>query len=201
MGSYQEDKAYYARRSIFKALSDGQWHRFIDLKEKSKLSPRTLAKHLNRMVKIQIIERKTDIESGKYPVPVLYKAVPNLMMYIDSSKMKEEFAKAVEPMLEESKDPLDILEMIHLISQTTFIQILEVIRKDKNITWDDIDYFSECYLWSTYKHFTMELIRATSKIIHNIDIDQLLVTQAKRQKEISERLIAAYQKMGFKAEQ
>ena len=76
MGSYQEDKAYYARRSIFKALSDGQWHRFIDLKEKSKLSPRTLAKHLNRMVKIQIIERKTDIEGGKYPFSFYIKPYP-----------------------------------------------------------------------------------------------------------------------------
>ena len=37
-GSYQREKAYNAQRLIFKALFDGQWHRNMELREKTGLS-------------------------------------------------------------------------------------------------------------------------------------------------------------------
>jgi DNA-binding HxlR family transcriptional regulator len=196
MGSYQEEKAHLARRKIYRILSDGQWHRNMELKEKTKLSPRTLAKHLIQMTKLQMIEKKTDAESGKYPVPVLYKAQPELVDYIKSSMLREEYSDNVEAMLKECNDPLWMLDDIHFFSQITFTNILKEIQEKKNITWDEILYLEEAFLWANYRHFTMALIAATAKIIRDIDIDQLWVTQAKRQKEISELLLKAYAENG-----
>lgn len=59
MGSYQENKAHYAQRAIFKALSDGQWHRNMNLKEITKLSSRTLAKHFRPNDKASIDRKES----------------------------------------------------------------------------------------------------------------------------------------------
>ena len=194
MGNYQREKAYYSQKTIFKILSDEKWHRNMELKTKSKLSPRTLAKHLQRLMELKLIERKEDVESGEYPVPVFYKAVPELIEYIDASVIRDEFSENVVPMLEEEKDPLSILEIIHDASQLGFIKILEEIRENKKMTYNELLYLEEIYLWAFYRHCTMKLIEATSKIIDEIDIDKLLVSQAKRQKQISELLLKRYKK-------
>jgi DNA-binding HxlR family transcriptional regulator len=69
-------KIFDAIQLIFKALSDGQWHRNMEIHEKTKISSRTLTKHLDRMAKTKIMEKKIDKESGKYPYPVLYRLNP-----------------------------------------------------------------------------------------------------------------------------
>lgn len=181
-GSYQMEKAYNAQRIIFKTLYDGQWHRNKDLKEKTKLSSRTLNKHLTEMVKKCVVERKVDNESGKYPYPVLYKAEPELLVYMKSSLFREDFSKTIDAMLEETKDPLEILDVIHEYSQRAFLWILEEIKRNKNISDNQIEFFEEMFLWSNYKSFTFELIEATRKKIDNVDINQLLIAQAERRK-------------------
>ena len=67
----------------------------MELKEKTSLSSRTLAKHLNRMTNLQIIERKKDVRSKKYPVPVLYKATHELLTYLEVNirELKEQIAE------------------------------------------------------------------------------------------------------------
>lgn len=149
------------------------------------------------MIKLQLIEKKVDSESGKYPVPVLYKAQPELLTYIKSSMMREEFSDNLEAMLKESKDPLMILDMIHDVSQLNFIKILGQIQEDKSMTWEELIFLEELFLWENYRHFTLNLIAATGKIIDEIDIDKLLVSQAKRRKEILEMLIKRYEELGI----
>ena len=167
----------------------------MELKEKTKLSSRTLTKHLNQMTNIQTIEKKTDVESGKYPIPVLYKATPELTTYIKASITREEVANKLELALNESKDPLILLEAIHASSQLYFIELLTQIQQNKNITNEEIYFFGECFLWASYKQYTSKLIEASRKIINDVNITQLLINQAKRQIIVYETILKIYEKM------
>src|SRR5665648_541916 len=168
-GNYHREKKYTAQRVIIKALFDGQWHRNMELKQKTKLSSRTLAKHLDEMVKAEVVERRVDNDSGKYPIPVLYKAKPVLLAYTKSSLLREEFSEKVETMLQETKDPLVILEVIHEYSQLGFLRLLGEIKSNRKISDEQIDFFEEVFLWSSYKSFMFDLVEATRKIIDTID--------------------------------
>jgi hypothetical protein len=166
----------------------------MELKERTKLSSRTIAKHLSQMIKLQIVEKKTDVESGKYPVPVLYKAEPELESFIKITIARREFANKMEPLLNRTKDPLIFLDMIHAFSQAGFMQLLTLIQQDKSITNAQINFFEECALWANYKHFTLKLIEASRKIINNLNITQSLINQAKRQIIIYEKVLKTYEK-------
>ena len=165
----------------------------MELKERTGLSSRTLAKHLNHMTNIQIMERKRDIESGKYPVPVLYKATPELTTYVKASMARKEIAKGLEPALNESKDPLLLLDVIHVSSQLYFIELLTQIQQNNIVTNEQINFFAECFLWANYKQFTYKLIQASRKIINDLNITQLLIDQAERQITIYERALKIYE--------
>lgn len=160
----------------------------MELKKTTKSSS-TLNKHLKQMIEHQTIEKKIDTECGEYPHPVLYKAHPEIITYIKMSMFREEFYDKIGTILKESNDPLMILDIIHNWSQLTFIKILEQIQKDKNINferkWKRIEYLGRAFLWANYEFFTLDLITATLKIINEIDINKLLIAQAKRQKEMA----------------
>lgn len=166
----------------------------MQLKEKTKLSSRTLAKHLNQMTNLQIIERKTDVESGKYPIPVLYKASPKLTIYMKSGISREEIANRMISALNETKDPLIILEEIHASSQECFIELLTAIQQNKIITNEEINFFAEYFLWANYKQYISKLLEASRKIVNNLNITQSLINQAKRQIKTSRILLKIYEK-------
>jgi len=195
IGNWHKDKAYKSKMLILKTLSDGQWHRNMELKQKTELSSRTLAKHLNHMTNIQIIERKEDIESRKYPVPVLYKATPEFTTYVKARIAREEITNKLEPALNITKDPLLLLDTIHVASQLGFIQLLKQIQQNNITTDKQINFFAECFLWGDYKQFTHKLINASRKIIKDLNIHQLLIDQAKRQITIYKEALKIYEKM------
>ena len=97
-------------------------------------------------------------------------------------------------MLEESKDPLAILEVIHDYSQIAFLQLMEQIKTNK-ISRSEVDFFEEIFIFSNYKHFMFNLIEASAKRIDQYDFDKLLMAKAKRGKETSELLIKRYNEM------
>ena len=195
IGNWHIDKAYKSKWLILKTLSDGQWHRNMELKQKTELSSRTLAKHLNHMINIKIIERKEDIKSRKYPVPVLYKATPELTTYVKARIAREEFANGLESALNETKDPLFLLDGIHATSQLYFIELLNQIQQNNITTDEQINFFAECFLWANYKQFTHKLIEASRKIINDLNITQLKIDQAKRLTIIYETMLKIYEKM------
>jgi len=194
MGNWHADKAFNATLPILIILSDDQWHRNMELKEKTKLSSRTLAKHLNQMINLKIIERKEDVESGKYPVPVLYKAHPELTIMVKAFIAREYLTNQLEPVLDEVKDSLMVLDAIHDGSQATFLGLLEIIQQDKDITNEEINFYAECFLWAHYRQFTSKLIEISRKMINDFDITQSLINQAKRRIKISQMLLKAYEK-------
>jgi hypothetical protein len=165
----------------------------MELKEETKLSSRTLTKHLNQLVNIEIIEKKSDIMNGKYSV--LFKAKPDLITYMKSKILEAKEISTLEPALNKTKDPLRILELIHLRSQVYFLDLLAEIQRNKNITDEEICLRAEYFLWSNYKESTFRLIEASRKIIDDINITQLLVTQAKRQRKDPREVLKFYEKV------
>ena len=197
IGNWHKDKASKAKWSILKALSDGQWHRNMELKEETKLGSRALSEHLKHMTNIQIIERKEDVESGKYPVPVLYKATPELKTCIQASIAREEFVNGLEPALNACKDPLFLLDAIHAFSQLGFLDLLTYIQQN-NIETNEfaINIFAEIAIWRYYKQFIHKLIDASRKIINDLNITQLRIDQAKRMITVYKTRLKSYEKEG-----
>lgn len=72
VGDYQLRKARRSKARILEALSDGKWHRYKEIEEKTELSAATVSKHLKEMEGV-IIQKRVDLESGEYPYPAYYK--------------------------------------------------------------------------------------------------------------------------------
>lgn len=175
------------------ALSDAKWHRGMELIEETKISSRTLSKHLDIMKNGQFIEKKSDVINGKHAV--LFKAKPDFVTYIKTKILEAKEISTLEPALKRTKDPLRILDMIHFRSQVYFLDLLTRIQQKKNITNEEINLRAEYFLWSTYRESTSRLIEASCKIIDEIDITQLLKNQAKRQNRDPKEVLELYEKI------
>ena len=58
----------------------------------------------------------------------------------------------------------------------------------------ELQYLEQLFLYMPYNFFMASLIEASRKIIDELDFDKLVVSQAKRQKEIAELLIKHFSK-------
>jgi DNA-binding HxlR family transcriptional regulator len=167
----------YNQQLILMALLDGQWHRNMELKKETKLSPRTLSKHLNELEKeLHWVERKEDTESGEYPHPVLYRANHLTVSYATYIKSVFDNADEMETRLKETKDPLQILNDFHKINQYYFTLFLIKIQESKYITQKQLDFMANLFLYSPYKIYTQNLITAIAKAVQfgtRFDINQL----------------------------
>lgn len=194
-----QQKTHYAKWDIFEALSDGQWHRNMELQATTKLNPFTLTKHLKQMTKDNIIDRKEDTESGKYPIPVLYKAPIELIDIVISNRSNKKFSEWIDEwvknkMVQTILDPLVILESINNITQVGFIQLLQEMQRDKKINASQITFLEEILITNNYNHAIKELITATWQIIDEININQMLVFQAIRLKGVYAKTLKEYEK-------
>jgi len=70
-GDDQITRTKKANTTVLQALEDGEWHRFNEIVEITKMSPATVSKYLKGFKKE--VEKKRDLRSGKYPIPVSYK--------------------------------------------------------------------------------------------------------------------------------
>jgi predicted transcriptional regulator len=187
IGFYQMERDNEVRNAIYEVLSDGQWHRIKELKERTKISPTTLYSKLESLEELTLIERKEDIEKGKYAV--LYKAIPEMLTVIRVRRLTKEINQTLEQILVETKDPLFILDTIHLFSQLGVLTVLKSLsllkKKNRNISWELVEFFEETLIWHPYKSLTLNLIASSMKTVDDIDMNQLLISQAERKKEES----------------
>lgn len=165
------------QQQILMALIDGQWHRIMELKEETKLSPRTLYKHLNELEKeLHWIERKENTESGEYPHPVLYKATRSTISYATYVQSVIYNADEMETRLKEAKDPLQILNDFHKLNEYYFTCSLLEIQKRKHMTQKQLDGMTNFFLLSPYETYIKNLITAFAKAVQfgaQFDINKL----------------------------
>ena len=171
------ENRFYNQQLILMALSDGHWHRNMELKEKTKLTPRTLSKHLNELEKeLSWIERRVDTESGEYPHPVLYKAKLSTVAYAIYVQSIFDNTDDIEADLKETEDPLQILIELHKLNLHYLTLILETIQKDKCISQKQLNWMTQLFLYTPYEIYTENLITAFTKAVQfgaRFDIDQL----------------------------
>ena len=177
MNSHNANYTRYSQNLILIALSDGQWHRIKELKEKIKLSPRTLYKRLNELEQeLNWIERKEDTENGEYPYPVLYRATESILSIAILIKTVHYNADNIERDLKENKDPLQILERLHKLNLYYFTLLLETIQEDKCMPQKHIDAMANLTIYDPYKIYVSNLIAAFAKNVRfgaQFDINQL----------------------------
>jgi predicted transcriptional regulator len=187
IGFYQMERDNEARNAIYEVLSDGQWHRIKELKERTKISPTTLYSKLESLEELTLIKRKEDIEKGKYAI--LYKAIPEMLTVIRVRRLTKEINQTLEQILVETKDHLFVLDTIHLFSQLGVLTVLKSLsllkKKNRNISWELVEFFEETLIWHPYKSLTLNLIASSMKTVDDIDMNQLLISQTERKKEES----------------
>ena len=190
----------YNQQLILSALIDGKWHRNMELKKETKLTARTLSKHLKELEKeLHWIERKEDTESGQYPHPVLYKANQTTIKYTKFIMSIYEYADKIESKLKETGDPFLMLDTFHMLNDLTFTLILMAIQHDRYMTRKKIDFGTNFFLYSPYKIYTRNLITAVTKAVQfgaRFDIKHHLESQTRRRRVIPEEIIKPYDEIG-----
>ena len=185
IGLYQMERDSEARNAIYNVLSDGQWHRIKELKERTRISPTTMYRKLKLLEENFLIERKEDVKKGKYAV--LYKAIPELVTIIRMRKLTTDLSQTLEKLLAETKDPLLAVDSIHLFSQLgilTVLKILSLLKKEKrDIPWTLVEFLEESLIWNPYRSLTLNLVRISMKTTDDIDLPKLLSSQAERNKK------------------
>jgi hypothetical protein len=95
-GKFQINLAYKSQQKIFDVLSDGNWHRKKEIIQKTDLTKHVVTKHLNAMKQNNIIIRRENKKSGKYPIPIEFKATQELMEFINHQLDDDEWIREIE---------------------------------------------------------------------------------------------------------
>jgi DNA-binding HxlR family transcriptional regulator len=162
--SYTTEYKLYNQQLILITLSDEQWHRYKDLKEKTKLSSRTLSKHLNELRhELHWIEQEKDT-SGKYPHSVLYRVTSAIAPYATYLENCSKIAENIERQIKENKDPISIVETLHKANLFYITSLLEEIQK-KFVSKKQIEGMMNLFLFSPYQVYIETLIETfTNKV-------------------------------------
>lgn len=182
LGNQQQEERYNTQLIILKVLFDGQSHQNKELKHSTKLSYNSLNKNLKKMTEIGVIEKSKGVKNGKYAV--FYKTSEELF-YMTAINMWKEIQDEINKNLELKKDPLLILEEIHLNNEEFFLQLLSQIQNKKTDTVK-IKYLTEVMILQNYRYLVNELIRKTLQMRNEINIEKLIDLQYKRQKQKTE---------------
>jgi hypothetical protein len=166
------EKALEARTSILKVLSDGQWHQTKDLKVETKVSSRTLYKHLKELE--VFIERREEKESGFPKPPVYYRASPTLLSLIGESLIIEGTTKGIMADLLNTKDLSSVLWVINEFSNGKILSILSAIKKQsREVTDPELTFLLRSFVWKSYEYLTLGLVKTSMKIIDDLDLEQV----------------------------
>jgi hypothetical protein len=166
------EKALEARTSILEVLSDGEWHQTKDLKVETKVSSRTLYKHLKELE--AFIERREETESGFPKPPVYYRASSTLLALMAESIIIEGTTKGVMADLLNTKDLSSILCLVNKLTNSKILSVLSAIKKQsREVTDPELTFLLRSFVWKNYEYLTLGLAKASMKIIDDIDLEQV----------------------------
>jgi len=124
LGSRQISEAKTAENKILKALHDGEWYRYTDLKKETGLSSATLSKHLKVLEK-GILERKLDLKSKEYPHPVYYRLNTSV---VDSQTLRR-FQRLIQDLQLAPVEQGHIRVFIHERNKDTSLSLLSFLER------------------------------------------------------------------------
>lgn len=184
MGELQTITRIKNRKTMIAALIDKQWHRYKEIKEKTKLSNPTLSKHLKELK--PLLEKKTD--KTTYPPLVYYKINEIFALELARSLTIEVCWKEIGEKFLKTKDLSSTLDDINAITNQFLVNTIFAIKYNKKLREDPevTHLYLEMVVWESYKTLTWNLIDATRKIVDDIDFEQL-AKNVKKKAEVIEK--------------
>lgn len=186
--SYQREKEWQSMKSILLVFSDGKERRYKDIKKATKLNDPTLSKFLNRFKELKLVKERWDM--SEYPHAHYYKPEPELTFFSKGEARTEKLSAQIEPALSKGKDPLIILEWIHILSFRNMVEILRRYKKNKNAE-SQLNFVMGVLVWEPFRVLTWKVLESSKKIIDEIDIDELEKRQNLRWKEVLEKMTSS----------
>jgi DNA-binding HxlR family transcriptional regulator len=176
MGEYQKRKMLeVGLMPILRVLIDEKEHRYKEIKEKGKLNDFTLSKHLNRLKNMRFVTRRIDTESGKYPPPVYYKINPIFKLVLHRYVAVEVAWKELEENFLKTKDLWFAIEAINTICNGLFLTMISALKHNKDFRDEEVDYlWLKLFVCETYETLMWRLLKASAKIVDDIDFEKLL---------------------------
>jgi DNA-binding HxlR family transcriptional regulator len=167
-GNNQIEKAKESKRTILASLQTGDWFRYQNLQKQTGVSSATLSKHLKELEK-GIIEKKIDMESGKYPYPVYYRIKPEIITKLTKIRKKAEelFAK--------SKQSRNSLHWLNFNTGLLLISLLKEYIKNPTQNEKMFSQATEYNIISLYRNY-IDAIKLKMKDYNEKgeDVNQLL---------------------------
>jgi predicted transcriptional regulator len=172
MGEQQIKQMISSRRTIAKFLSDGKPHQFNELKKESRLSAPTISKRLKELIKMDLVTKEVDTKSGKYPYPVFYTATKEFVEAGVNRRIIDDLSNAIDTYIARDKDPFALLININVISEITLENILLSLKKNKNLTKEELFFYWNNWVLEPYKELTLKLLEESMKVIDDINIER-----------------------------
>ena len=169
---------------------EGKEYRYKELKKKTGLNDPTLAKYLKPLLKMKLVSKRVDLESGKYPYPVYYRAEPEFLTWIDAQISMLELSEQIEGLLLETKNPLFVLKLIDLSCQGHLEFMFSKLKEDKNVPEHKLRFLLDLFVWEPYRVLTWKLIEATKRHIDEIPIKVISDEELLRKLEQLEKKIS-----------
>lgn len=166
-------KSLEARTKILEVLFDGKWHQTKDLKVETKVSSKTLYKHLDALA--NFIEKRVEPKENLPKAPVYYRATPTLLALKFESELTAASMKDIIKNLSNPKELVPFLKVINMLNNFQILVVLETIQKS-NLKFSDtkqISFLMRSFVLTPFEHQMAALVKATSKIIDSIDFDQV----------------------------
>jgi len=189
MGKRQATQAQESSLRIAKFLSDKKPHQFKEIKKETKLSPPTLSKRLKELVEVRLVNKKVDTKSGRYPYPVYYTATEELSDFAKTAMFIDEASARIEEAISADKQPLLLLDGLHMANTANMVMILRELKKDKSRLRPDMIFNWELWTLEPYRALSLKIIEASAKEINEIDIDQIQKTQFEAWKYVSTEIL------------
>jgi DNA-binding MarR family transcriptional regulator len=176
MGEYQKRKMLeVGLMPILKVLIDEKEHRYKEIKEKGKLNDFTLSKHLKRLNKLNFVTKRIDIKSGKYPFPIYYKINPTFKLALHRYVAVEEAWKELEEKFLKDKDLWFAIGAINTICNGIFLTMIGALKHNKDLRDEEVNYLClNLFVCETYETLMWRLLKASAKIVDDIDFEKLL---------------------------
>ena len=174
-GKYQIENAEKALTSILGVLNDEKEHRYSDIKKETGLADPTVTKYLNQFKTQELIQKRVDTKSGKYPYPAYYKIKPITKAVLEViSTTKQEKHEIEQIILDPKKTPLDVLDQINIKNNASILLTLKLLKENKDISPELLNLILRLFVWQPYVTLTSFLIEKSKKIIDKIDVESLI---------------------------
>jgi hypothetical protein len=166
-------------------MPNGVWIDINSIARNARLAVQTLSKYLRKLK--GLVEKKVDIESGKYPYPVFYRVPESFSIILRQVKLVSILSDKMKKAMLETENPMLVLEYLNTAMNILVLSVLKVMKEVEKET-GHINEEHLSLLFSLRIMPFMDLywtfLTASKGIWDNVDFDQV----RKEQLEKLERL-------------